>query len=105
MSIEIYGHILETVKKGDYRITQHATEEMAADELGLEEVIMSLTNGEIIEYYPDDFPFPSCLIYGKGSRGKNIHSVWAFDELKRIAILITVNRPDQNRWIDFRFRR
>lgn len=28
---------------------------------------------EIIEQYPEDFPFPSCLILGKNEQGKILH--------------------------------
>lgn len=31
--------------------------------------------GEIIEQYPDDFPWPSCLIFGHDANGKIIHVV------------------------------
>lgn len=31
--------------------------------------------GEIIEQYPDDLPYPSCLIYGHAVDGKVIHVV------------------------------
>ena len=31
--------------------------------------------GEIIEQYPDDFPFPSCLIFGYTMDNRVIHVV------------------------------
>lgn len=36
-------------------------------------------SGEIIEQYPEDFPFPSCLIFGYTNDNKVIHVV-ASDE-------------------------
>ena len=33
----------------------------------------TVMNGEIIEQYPDDFPFPSCLIMGKDDNDRPIH--------------------------------
>jgi hypothetical protein len=62
-------------------------------------------NGEIIEDYPDDFPFPSSLILGKDKEGRPIHSVWAFAEKYNIAILITAYIPDANEWIDYKRRK
>jgi hypothetical protein len=32
-------------------------------------VIAALTNGEIIEHYPTDYPFPSCLVLGLSGAG------------------------------------
>ncbi len=31
--------------------------------------------GEIIEEYPNDYPYPSCLICGKSKQGKTLHIV------------------------------
>ena len=38
-----------------------------------------IMTGEIIEQYPDDFPFPSCLVFGYTVNGKVLHVV-ASDE-------------------------
>lgn len=62
-------------------------------------------NGEIIENYPDDFPFPSCLILGTNQDQEPIHSVWAYNENTDFAVLITVYRPDFNMWSEWRFRK
>jgi hypothetical protein len=97
--------IQQAIKKGNYRITRHADEEMVEDSLELEEVEMSLRSGDMIESYPDDLPLPSCLVYGENDREEPIHSVWAYDEDESLAILITVYRPDRGRWIDFKKRR
>ncbi|MCI6126973.1 MAG: DUF4258 domain-containing protein [Enterocloster clostridioformis] len=32
-----------------------------------------LLKGEIIEQYPDDFPHPSCLVFGYAANNKVIH--------------------------------
>ena len=32
-------------------------------------------NREIIEQYPEDFPFPSCLVFGFSSKNEIIHVV------------------------------
>jgi len=45
------------------------------------------------------------LIYGQTFNGDPVHSVWAYNELSRWAVLITVYRPDPERWIDWRERR
>jgi hypothetical protein len=97
--------IVKAIDEGRINITEHADEELAADSIYNEELYHSVREGEIIEDYPDDFPFPSCLIYGKAPDGKPIHSVWAYAGAYRKAILITAYVPDPTRWIDFRERR
>ena len=36
--------------------------------------------GEIIEDYPDDFPHPSCLVFGYAVNNKIIHVVVSMDK-------------------------
>jgi len=46
----------------------HARVEMETEEFGEimeKEVYEAVANGKIIEKYPEDEPYPSCLIYGK----------------------------------------
>lgn len=82
--------IVGAVESGRVRITDHADEESDSDGLGLEEIYFSVMHGEIIESYPTDRPFPSCLIYGRTFGGDPIHSVWAYNEHSGWAASITV---------------
>jgi hypothetical protein len=80
---------------------------MEAEELGLineNEVFESIMGGKIIEDYPEDEPYPSCLIYGKTVKKRPIHVVCAFDNNENITIVITVYRPTEERWVDFERR-
>lgn len=98
-------NIIEAIRTNRIRITDHADEEAEADQLKFDEIYFSVLNGEIIEDYPTDKPYPSCLIYGQTFGGEPIHTVWAYNEPTRWAVLITVYRPDPNRWINWRKRR
>jgi hypothetical protein len=97
--------VVRAIQSGRVRITDHADEEADNDELGFEEVYYSVMHGEIIESYPTDRPFPSCLIFGRTFGGDPIHSVWAYNEYSGWVALITVYRPDPERWVDWRERR
>jgi hypothetical protein len=44
--------------------------------------------GEVIEEYQDDSPYPGILVFGQTFGGNPIHSVWAYNEMKRWAVLI-----------------
>ena len=101
MNIE---HIIEAIRAGRVRITDHADEEAVDDDLTFEEIYSSVLQGEIIEDYPTDKPFPSCLVMGKNFSGQAIHSVWAYHPKNQWAVLITVYRPDPDRWIDWKVR-
>lgn len=97
--------IIEAIQANRIRITDHADEEAHADNLTFEEILFSVIQGEIIEDYPNDRPYPSCLIFGQNFSGEPIHSVWAYNEENKWTVLITVYRPDTNRWINWRERR
>jgi hypothetical protein len=98
-------NIIKAIQAHQIRITDHADEEKESDQLTFDEIYFSVLNGEIIEDYADDRPYPSCLIYGNTFSGDPVHSVWAFNDKNQWAVLITVYRPDPGRWIDFRQRR
>ncbi len=102
MDIEL---IKQAIKKEKIRITHHADEEAQNDKLSFDEINYSVKKGEVIEDYPTDKPYPSCLIYGNNVQGEPIHSVWAYNEENGWAVLITVYKPDPGRWIDFKQRK
>ena len=97
--------ITEAIHQGRIRITDHADEEAQADHLSFDEIFISVFQGEIVEDYPNDKPYPSCLIYGDTFRKEPVHSVWAYNQNNQWAVLITVYRPDPKRWINWRTRR
>jgi hypothetical protein len=86
-----------------YRISGHAADEMLADALEEAEVLRATSSGEVIEDYPEAFPFPACLVLGRTAENTPIHAVWAVDPATCYAALVTVYRPDPARWTaDFR---
>ena len=97
--------IVEAIQHGRIRITDHADEEAQADRLTYDEILESVLHGDVIEDYPDDKPYPSCLVYGDTTNGEPVHSVWALNSENGWAVLITTYRPDPARWIDWHTRR
>lgn len=55
----------------------------------------AISSGEIIEDYPDDYPFPSCLILGK-SNDRVIHIVASIDD--GMIYIITAYVPSAEKW-------
>ncbi|MFB0516105.1 MAG: DUF4258 domain-containing protein, partial [Candidatus Neomarinimicrobiota bacterium] len=74
------GDIVDAIRNHRVRISDHADEEAQADRLGFDEIFYSIFRGEIIEEYPEDSPYPSCLIYGDIFIGEPVHSVWAYND-------------------------
>jgi len=97
--------IIENIKAKRFRITDHADEEANNDRISLIEALEMISTGEIIEQYPDDKPYASCLIFSKLESGDHIHTVWAFNRATNSSVLITTYRPDPRIWLDGKIRR
>ncbi len=88
--------------------TAHARREMMEDEFGQifeVEVAAAVASGEIIREYPEDRPYPSCLILGRSVSGRPLHLVVALDDSEARSVIVTVYQPDPDRWLDFRTRK
>lgn len=75
--------IVDAIRHSRIRITDHADEEAQADHLSFDEIFISVFQGEIVEDYLDDRPYPSCLIYGETFSRDPVHSVWAYNQKNR----------------------
>ena len=83
--------------------SRHARMEMEIEEYGAileKEVDEAIINGKIIENYPDDEPYPSCLVYGKTAKNRALHIVCAYSKDDNLTIIITAYRPDPEKWIN-----
>lgn len=58
---------------------KHCLERMQERDISMNDAISCLLTGEIIEDYPDDFPYPSCLIFGYTKTNKIMHIVAGSD--------------------------
>ena len=85
-------------------VSEHAAMRFKQRGLKAKDIRAAVNDGEIIEQYPDDFPFPSCLILGKSANGKWIHAFMS-DE-GSMSRVITAYFPDPDKWSeDFRTRK
>ena len=80
------------------RWTNHILGRIFHRGISMSDIKNVLVNGEIIEQYPTDYPFPSCLILGYTEAGKALHIVCGSNGIE--LWLITAYFPDQNEWSD-----
>ncbi|MGM9572380.1 MAG: DUF4258 domain-containing protein [bacterium] len=57
------------------RWTNHIFSRLMQRNITLNDISYALLNGEIIEEYPDDYPYPSYLVLGTTINNKYIHIV------------------------------
>jgi len=91
---------IETIKKyisqGKIIWTRHCLNRLTQRNILISDVKKSISNGSIIEYYYDDYPYPSCLILGKGKNSRNIHIVCGVNQ--EFIYIITAYYPDSDNW-------
>jgi len=85
--------------------TEHVALRLRERGIKRADVITCIENGEIIELYPDDTPFPSCLILGNSLSDKPLHVVCGFNAGVSCCI-ITAYHPDFDKWeVDYKTRK
>ena len=98
------GEIKLLCRKGSLRWTNHILVRLIQRSIDTDDVVYALQNGEIIEQYPTDYPYPSCLVLGVALNNNFIHVVCGLgkDELW----LITAYHPNPDEWTEgFKFRK
>lgn len=89
----------------EIKFSGHAIRQMFQRGLKRNDVLAVIQSGEIIIDYPDDTPYPSCLLLGFVQEIP-IHVVLATDQTQQMGIVITAYVPDDKLWTnDFRARR
>lgn len=92
--------IANDIHKWDIQYRIHATKRMFQRNVDEEDVLAVLFNGDIIERYVDDYPFPSVLINGRSENGRYLHIVVGIDISERRLYIITVYEPEPKMWAD-----
>ena len=73
-------------------MTQHLQLRMRERGIQYADMVKAITTGEIIEQYPADYPYPSCLILGSNG----LHVVCGMGG--GFLWIITTYYPDQSKW-------
>lgn len=99
---------MKNIRKYNYlgRIywTKHCLNRLNQRDILTTEVKYAISNGEIIEYYYNDYPYPSCLIMGYTINNRKIHIVCGINQ--KMLYMITAYYPDSDKWEeDMKIRR
>lgn len=68
-------NLREYYRQSKVFMSGHASNRCMQREIMQKDIKNCVMTGEIIEQYPDDFPWPSCLIFGHGEDNKVVHVV------------------------------
>ncbi len=75
----------------------HAIRRMFSRQLSKDDIVTIIDQGRVISDYPDDKPYPSCLILGFLD-DMPVHVVFALDEQTQTGFVITAYIPDPEIW-------
>lgn len=95
--MDIYK-IKEMCQNGALRWTNHVYIRLIQRSISTEDVESALLSGEIIEEYPQDYPYPSYLVLGLRVSGEYIHVVCGLSPTE--LWIITTYVPDKSEWSD-----
>ena len=79
-------------------LTQHLQLRMRERNILYDDMVNAITTGEIIEQYPTDYPYPSCLLLGSAKNGSDIHVVCGIGN--GLLWIVTTYYPSSDKWED-----
>jgi hypothetical protein len=104
MDVLDIGAIRELCTTRQIKWTQHSLERCGERNIYIADVKNALVTGEIIEQYPTDYPFPSCLVLGISVNERNLHVVCSVGD--NFLWIISAYYPDNTKWEnDFKTRK
>ena len=100
----LIDEIRDKIIRRQFEFSKHAVDQSILRRVRVQEIYETISNGEIIEDYPEDKYGPSCLILGYTASKRPLHIQCSYPSRPLLKI-ITLYEPDPGRWTDFKIRR
>ena len=93
--------IQRLVAQNEVVISSYGYEELAADDIFVQDVLLSISEAVVVEDYPAFGKGPCVLVLQEDNNRQPVHVVWGIARGKvSPAVLITAYRPDPEKWVD-----
>lgn len=90
------GVLQDLCRSHRIRWTGHILSRLVKRRIHQSDVKNAILTGRMIEQYPDDYPFPSCLVLGLSCDKIKLHVVCGTDNNE--LWMITAYFPDETQW-------
>jgi hypothetical protein len=103
---QILKEVQALVAKQNIIISDHGYDELASDNIFVQDIIEGLKSAILVEDYPDYHKGPCVLVLQLDKEGNPIHVVWGIPKgASTPAVVVTAYRPDPLRWCEDFLRR
>ena len=91
--------IRENLRDGNVELTLHSLKRMVQRNISEREISEAAASAVVIEDYPDDKYYPSCLLLGFTDRDRPLHL--HVSRMQGTCVrLITIYEPNSQEWVD-----
>jgi hypothetical protein len=98
--------IRELVARREVRVSEHGYDELADEDIFLDEILAGVAEAAVVEDYPTYHKGPCVLVLQRDERGRPIHVLWGIAKnTSSPAVVVTAYRPGADRWSDDLMRR